>query len=121
MLMIILIIIFFIIPHFDEVKFRSTIYIPELGEIYKNGDFTWMVSDCEELVGAQEMMGLVLGNYLVKTLVYLFIWHSCLNQTFDQNFLDDGWGNFFIITNVFDIWSLFLILRQKVFGFLHSI
>jgi hypothetical protein len=50
MLMIILIIIFFIIPHFDEVKFRSTIYIPELGEIYKNGDFTWRVSDCEELV-----------------------------------------------------------------------
>jgi hypothetical protein len=51
MLMIILIIIFFIITHFDEVKFRSTIYIPELGEIYKNGDFTWRVSDCEELVG----------------------------------------------------------------------
>jgi hypothetical protein len=50
MLMIILITIFFIIPHFDG-EFRSTIYIPELGEIYKNGDFTWRVSDCEELVG----------------------------------------------------------------------
>ena len=29
------------------------------------GDFTWKVSDCEELVGgqSQEMMGLVLGYY----------------------------------------------------------
>ena len=31
--------------------FRVTQYIPELGLFYKNEDFTWRVSDCEELVG----------------------------------------------------------------------
>ena len=36
MLMIILSIIFFIIPHFDEVKFRRTQYIPSIGMFYKN-------------------------------------------------------------------------------------
>jgi hypothetical protein len=38
-------------------------------------DFTWRVSDCEELSGgySQEMMGLVLVNYLVKYLVNLII------------------------------------------------
>ena len=32
--------------------FRRTQYIPEFGGFYKKvGDFTWWVSDCEELVG----------------------------------------------------------------------
>ena len=32
---------------------------------YNSGDFTWRVSDCEELSGgySQEMMGLVLGGF----------------------------------------------------------
>jgi len=31
---------------------RITQLIPSFGEFYKNvGDFTWRVSDCEELVG----------------------------------------------------------------------
>ena len=37
------------------------------------GDFTWRVSDCEELVGgfSQEMMGLVLAEFIL-----LSIFHS---------------------------------------------
>jgi len=56
--------------------------------ITRIGDFTWSVSDCEELVGwlwrvpdceelvggySQEMMGFVLVNYLVTYLVNLII------------------------------------------------
>ena len=37
------------------------------GVFYKNEDFTWRVSDCEELSGSysQEMMRLVLGEILL--------------------------------------------------------
>jgi len=38
-------------------------HIAKFGGFYKEyGDFTWMMSDCEELVGgySQEMMGLIL-------------------------------------------------------------
>jgi len=32
--------------------FRRTKYIPQFGGFYKKvGDFTWRMSDCEELVG----------------------------------------------------------------------
>ena len=30
--------------------FRRTQFITSIGLFYKNGDFTWRVSDCEELV-----------------------------------------------------------------------
>ena len=38
--------------------FRRTQYIPRFGGVLQEGgDFTWRVSDCEELVGAtQEML-----------------------------------------------------------------
>jgi len=39
---------------------RRTQYIPQFGGFYNEvGDFTWMVSDCEELVGVTNrgMMG----------------------------------------------------------------
>ena len=32
---------------------RKTQVISEYVVFYKNGDFTWKVSDCEELVGGQ--------------------------------------------------------------------
>ena len=51
-------------------------YLRIIGEFYNVcGNFTWRVSDCEELSGSysQEMMGLVLVNYLVKYLVNLII------------------------------------------------
>ena len=37
------------------------------------GDFTWRVSDCEELSGgfSQEMMGLVLGIFLLIHAIHL--------------------------------------------------
>ena len=41
---------------------RRTLYIPRFGGVLQgSGDFTWMVSDCEELVGVTHrgMMGLV--------------------------------------------------------------
>jgi len=42
---------------------RRTQYITSIGVFYKYWDFTWRVSDCEELVVgySQGMMGLVLG------------------------------------------------------------
>ena len=49
--------------------FRRTQYIPRFGGVLQgSGDFTWMVSDCEELVGGylQEMMGLVLRSVIVS-------------------------------------------------------
>jgi len=50
--MIILIIIFFIIPHFDGVKFRRTDTLPSFIIFVKSwGGRLWRVSDCEELVG----------------------------------------------------------------------
>ena len=39
---------------------RRTQYIPRFGGVLQEGgDFTWRVSDCEELIGSssQEMMG----------------------------------------------------------------
>jgi hypothetical protein len=40
----------------------------------RTGDFTWEVSDCEELVGgySQEMMGLVLGAFYLDGSEYGF-------------------------------------------------
>jgi len=47
-------------------KLSTIIYSLCRGVIYKNGDFTWRVSDCEELSGGylEEMMGFVLGVFL---------------------------------------------------------
>ena len=65
MLMIILIIIFFIIPHFDEVKFRKNDTLPSFIIFVKSwGGRLWRVSDCEELV-----RGLVTRNNGVKFIV----------------------------------------------------
>ena len=46
------------------VDWENLIYTTILGILQECGDFTWWVSDCEELVGgqSQEMMGLVLGE-----------------------------------------------------------
>ena len=43
-----------------------------LGYFTRNGDFTWRVSDCEELVGVihREMIGLFLCDYLLKLSIY---------------------------------------------------
>ena len=53
-----------------KVYFKPTffpIYSLQVPDIYLNyEDFTWRVSDCEELVGgySQEMMSLVLEGYI---------------------------------------------------------
>ena len=50
MLMIIFIIIFFITPHFDEVKFKRTDTLPSFSNLSRIDDFTWRLYDRGELV-----------------------------------------------------------------------
>ena len=56
--------------------FRVTQYIPELGLFYKNEDFTWRVSDCEELVGlltGDDENDIKIKNFLKVLIVPVFL------------------------------------------------
>ena len=53
----------------------------DLGDFTRIGDFTWRVSDCEELVGgySQEMMWLVLGGVILLSIFHSPTFQRCFH------------------------------------------